>query len=346
MPSNSVRMIDIAEQANVSRMAVSAVLMGTGNGSIRVSAEKTAEIQRIADELGYQPNQAAQQLAGKKSGIIAAIASNWFDPVELRTFAWLQKTFDEHGYRVLATQSNGQMKSMRSILGELNGRGIEGLLFVAFNNDHEWPEVRELLHGVPHAISILGDLGDPNISSVLSDVEQGAAMAVQHLTERGRQKIVMVVENVTSQMNRKRVQGFKNEHCKLGLPFLDDQICIATEGWKLESVGDQDWDDLLDDLLNKRNADALIADSDFGAVGLLKALRRKNYAVPEDISIVGWGNEAIAPIFDPSISTVSYQMHEITAKAVETLVNQIENQKQPESLTLHVKPELIIRETS
>jgi len=341
-----IRMIDIADQANVSRMAVSAVLMGTGKGTIRVSDDKAAEIRSIAAELGYQPNHAAQQLAGKKSGVIAAMANDWFYPVEVRIFSWLQKTLDEMGYRVLATQSNGKIEPVSAVVGELNSRGVEGLLYVAFGNESQWAEAKELLHGVPHVVSILGDLGDPNISSVLSDVEEGAAQVVQHLAERGRKKIVMVVENDTAQMNRKRIEGFKNEHRKLGLEFSEDQICIATEGWHLSEISYDDWDNLLDNLLNTRNADALLADSDYGAVGLLKALRRQQYKVPEDISLVGWGNEVIAGVFDPTISTVSYPINDVVQQAVKLLLGQIEDRTSTNFQTIHVKPELIIRETS
>lgn len=339
-------MIDIANQANVSRMAVSAVLMGTGKGSIRISVKKSDEIRKIASELGYQPNIAAQQLAGKKSGIIAAMANNWFYPVEMRMFSWLQQSFNEEGYRVLATQSNGQIEPIKNILSELKGRGVEGLLYVAFGNEQEWSEVINLLKGIPHVVSILGDLGAPQISSVLSDSQEGAALAVRHLTERGRKKIVMIVENETSQMNRRRIQGFKNEHHKLGLKFSEDQICIATEGWELESTSYEEWDNLLVDVLGRKGTDGLVADSDFGAVGLLKAIRRKGVSVPEEISLVGWGNETIAPLFDPAISTVSYQLGEIISTAAKTLIKQINSGQQSDSPITRVKPKLIIRETS
>lgn len=344
MISKSVRMIDVAKKAKVSRMAVSAVLQGTGNGSIRVGTEKRIHIKRIAQEMGYQPNRSAQQLAGKKSGIIAVMAGTWFYPVELRVFSWLQETANKCGYRMLAVQSDSDVTTLKDVLGELQGRGIEGLIYVAYNNEHQWPEVRELIHGIPHVVSLIGDLEDKNTSGVVSDVELGAAMAVQHLVERGRKKIVMVVEDITSQKDKKRVDGFRAEHIRKGLPFTENQICIATKGWELDTTSEKQWDELLEELISSRNADAIIADSDYSAVGLLKALRRKKVNVPEKVAVLGWGNEAIAPVFDPPISTVSYQIHEIVNTAMDILLGQSDQKSIP--LTIQVEPKLFIRETT
>ncbi len=344
MISKSVRMVDIAKKANVSRMAVSAVLQGTGKGLIRVSDEKRSEIERIARELGYQPNRAAQQLAGKKSGVIAVMAGTWFYPVELRIFSWLQQTANERGYRMMAVQSDSDIAPIKDVLGELQGRGIEGLLYVAFNNEHQWPEVRRLIRGIPHVVSLIGDLEDERASGVVSDIHEGAVMAVQHLAKRGRKKIVMITETLNSQKDRKRIEGFRKGHRNLGLSFTEDQVCKATQGWELDSTPEREWDELLEEIIFRRNADAIFVDSDYTAVGLLKALKRKKIDVPEDVSVLGWGNESIAQMYDPPISTVSYQVDRIVNAAMDILLERVGQES--ESTTIHIKPKLIVRETT
>ncbi len=344
MASKSVRMIDIAEKANVSRMAVSAVLQGTGKGVISVSDEKRTEIERIALELGYQPNRAAQQLAGKKSGVIAVMAGTWFYPVELRIFSWLQLSANERGYRLLPVQSDSDIAPLKDVLGELQGRGIEGLLYVAYNNEHQWPEVRKLIRGIPHVVSLIGDLEDEGASGVVSDISEGAVMAVQHLVKRGCKKIVMITETYKSQKDRKRIEGFRVGHRKLDLSLTEDQICKATQGWELDSTPEREWDELLEEIVTRRKADAIFADSDYTAIGILKAARRRGMDVPGDISVLGWGNESVAPLYDPPISTVSYQINRIVNAAMDILLERIGEES--ESVTIRIKPKLIVRETT
>src|SRR5262245_26385021 len=98
-------MIDIAKRANVSRTAVTHVLTGAGAGHIGgVSAAKAQEIRRIAEELGYVPNFAAQQLAGKRSGILAALASRWNMATERRLLGWFEQVATAKGFDVLGGQ--------------------------------------------------------------------------------------------------------------------------------------------------------------------------------------------------------------------------------------------------
>ena len=79
------RMINIARAAGVSRAAVSCVLTGGKTGNVRLSDETAARIRQIAQELRFHPNHVAQQLAGKRSGIIGALAQTWARPTESRS---------------------------------------------------------------------------------------------------------------------------------------------------------------------------------------------------------------------------------------------------------------------
>jgi len=105
-----VRMSDIAAKAGVSRAAVSLVLNhGQRDGSLGVS-EKTAEcIRRIAQQLKYNPNHAAQQLAGKPSGVVAALAGLWLDQTQLRLLSWLNEAARKRGLEVLTGQIDQKM---------------------------------------------------------------------------------------------------------------------------------------------------------------------------------------------------------------------------------------------
>ena len=37
---------------------------------------------------------------------------------------------------------------------EFHGRGVDGLIYLAFDNDAEWPEVAPLLAELPHVVSV------------------------------------------------------------------------------------------------------------------------------------------------------------------------------------------------
>ena len=72
-PRKTVRLIDVAEKAGVSRSAVGHVLLGTGAGAIRVGDATAEQIRLIAAELGYHPNRAAQQLRGASTQTLGVL---------------------------------------------------------------------------------------------------------------------------------------------------------------------------------------------------------------------------------------------------------------------------------
>jgi LacI family transcriptional regulator len=103
--------------------------------------------------------------------------------------------------------------------------------------------------------------------------------------------------------------------------------------------------ELGDELLG-RGVDAIIADTDYGAAFFTKVFQRKGLRVPEDIAVVGWGNEILSQWCNPLITTVSYEFEDIVQSCLEMLSGWMENSAaaMPNSKTIPMK--LFIREST
>jgi len=336
-------MSDVAQQAKVSRMAVSHVLMGTGKGYIRVS-EKTAErIRKIAMELGYTPNRAAQQLAGKRSGVLGIIANDWMHPLELRILSWMQQLADQRSYRVLAAQANKSVEPIKRYLADYASRGIDGLIFVAYGNDFLWPSLQGVFNVIPQMISIFGrpDFGQNYYVDL--DYVNGVRQAVNHLHQQGRRCIVQVLDDTESQTNRLRAEAFEQAHRHLQRNDEPSQLYLTTKGWKAD---DPCHTALIDELVRGQRADAIIADSDYGALRLIRALHHKGLHIPDDMAVIGWGNEYCTSLCDPSITTVDLHLSEVIGKALDMLATLIEYPGQKELQSVVIAPQLLVRESA
>lgn len=316
MRKSPPRMIDIAVAAGVSRMSVSAVLMGTGQGRIRVSSETAAKIRRLATEMGYRPNRAAQQLAGKPSGIVAVVAQNWSNYLRQQLLAWLHVSAEKNGWRVLSATAQDSLEPLKQLIFDLNAQWIDGLIFVAFENEDQWPEVRRLLRGVPRSVTLVGDLEDPEIASVVSNPETAAAQTMEHLARRGRSRPIFVSEREEGIDIRRRLKAMTSAGEWHDIPFDSSRVVYATLGWSLSEPSHRPlFDELLTQLIRERNADSIICDTDFTAVGLMRAARRQGLRIPEDLSIVGWGDLQFAGTYDPPITSVSLGLPRLLSEA-------------------------------
>jgi DNA-binding LacI/PurR family transcriptional regulator len=342
-PTGRVKMSDIAQRAKVSRMAVSHVLMGTGVGSIRVSEKTTQRIRKIAQELGYTPNRVAQQLAGKRSGVIGILAHDWMHPFALQILAWMQHLADQRGFRVLAAQVNQSADRVQQYVADYASRGIDGLIFVAFGNDALWPLLPGVFAAIPQVVSVLGrpDFGPG--CYVDADYAEGVRQAVTYLHRQGRRRIVQVLEDTESLMNRLRADASEQVHRELNRGG-DPRPCSLV----LKEAGPADlrYDRLADELINVRKADAVIANSDCGAWGLIHALYRRGLKVPDDVAVIGWGNEMGTPFADSGLTTVNFRFDEIISQVLDLLSALIENPDRQKISSALVPPQLMIRKTA
>ena len=81
---------------------------------------------------------------------------------------------------------------------------------------------------------------------------------------------------------------------------------------------------LCEELVVRRGADAILAEGDFTAVSLLRALRRLGRRVPDDVAVIGWGNEQVAYWSDPPLTTVNYVFQKMVGTALDLLAGMIE----------------------
>ena len=338
-------MVDIARKAGVSRMAVSAVLMGTGNGRVRVSTQTAERIRAIADEHGFRPNPAAQQLAGRSSGIIAVVANNWQNYLTQHALAWLHDAAIQAGTRVMAQFCPEETTPIRSLLRDVRAGWVEGIVYLAYENEHQWPEVVELFRSVPSAVVAIGDVRDPDVSSVISDSGTGARASMAHLRAQGRSRPVFVTEEVDSAAFTQRRDAYRAAAAELGLEFDDSRILVETKGWRLSDPSYYDrFDTLARRIVDGLGADSLLCDTDFNACGLIRAFRRIGVRVPQQISVIGWGNLQFSGLLDPPLTTVSLELSTLLTRAVDRLRRAKERPSQ-ESIE-RVETRLIVRESS
>ena len=165
-----------------------------------------------------------------------------------------------------------------------------------------------------------------------------------YLHAQGRRKIVQILENLDTPMSRRRHRGFLAAHRDLGRPLADDQLCLATQGWGRDDY--PKFAALCDELLDGRHADAILADNDATAAFLARAIMRRGLRMPDDVALFGWGNETLSPWMNPPLTTVNYRMQDMVTAALDLLTELIERPDQQRERTIHIKPELVLRESA
>jgi len=347
-PSNNkrVRMVDVAARVRCSQAAVSHALSGTGVGQIRLSPERIAEIRRVAAEMGYQPNYAARQLTGKRSHVIGVVVDVLLTATHARILAWIQHLAYQLGLHVLVMQTANETSRVQQAVDQYTRRGLEGLIYVAYLNDAHWSAAAEVLAACPNLVSVLGRPTIEGSPYIDVDVADGAGQSVMHLVDSGRQNIVLLLDDLESSWNRSRRDGFLEAHRHLGRDVNEDHVCVADDriDWS-QPDPDARVDRMIATLIDGRGADAIVTDDTMAGL-LSQGLARRGIRVPQDVALVGHGNEVLVHFTYPRLTTIDIRIHEVMERAVNTLAASIEDCPPPQVNSEVIQPKLLVREST
>jgi LacI family transcriptional regulator len=333
---------DVAEQAGVSQSTVSRVL-NSADTQIPISQETRQRVQKVAEELGYRPHPGARSLSGSGTGLIGIITREINDPFFAELIDVISNMAKEEGYDlVLGNAKRDPEKALALRDRMLDPRYCDGLLLCGdlresaedhtfldrMGRDHQLVSVsrgsRHLVRSTP---------------SVDIDNRKGAFLALDHLAELGHQRIAcMNVGRVGDLWERlEAYREFMQERFG-GVP--DEYVQPTKNSYK----GGYEATKRLLSLPTPPTA--IFAMDDMMAIGALGAAADMGWAVPSNLSIVGFDDMDVSAYVRPALTTVRQPMDELGRKAVELLLTMIEGEAPCDPCPrLVLEPELIIRDS-
>lgn len=320
-------MIDVARVAGVSPQTVSRALSNHPN----VQAKTRAKVLAAVEQLGYRRNNAARTLKSGKSRILGVVLleTNFFSRTAV-TFG-IERAAREAGYSVRSvTTGSLDASSVEAALGQLAEEGVDGIV-LAIPLAEVTDTIQELTRSIP-TIAIDGSR-TASTEIVAVDQELAGRMATQHLLDLGHATVWHVAGPAEWSDASNRTLGWRQALADAGI----EPPPVLQGDWSPESG-------YRNGLILGRIAEAtaVFVSSDEMAFGVIRALHESGLKIPEDISVVGIDNIALAEYCSPSLTTVAQPFTTIGALAVEHLLRYISHPDSTPPPT-SVESELIVR---
>lgn len=306
--SRNTTIQDIAERADVSISTVSRVL----NNTAPVAEETRERVLQIIAELGYKPNLFAQGLAGGQSrtiGVLTQLIGSPFYDVILRG---ILKGIDGSGYSPLFADGGWEAEKDLVALKMFAERKVDGLILL---NGHA-PEslLVELAGQIP--MIVLGRMIPALEEQCLPfDDFEAARKATHFLIEAGHRRIAHVAGLNVHEDAMERRDGYLAALEQAGIRS-DPELII--EGDFTEPSGMMAAEMLL---MRGHVFSAIFAANDQMAYGARLALFRRGLRVPEDVSIVGFDDQAPSAFMIPPLTTIRRPPLEIGEAAGRALID-------------------------
>ena len=181
------------------------------------------------------------------------------------------------------------------------------------------------------------------ISSVGSDNTHGLTLAMDHLLGLGHRRIALINGPDTTHTSAEKLAGYLTSLLAAGIPF-DPALVVSRPGFRgfEETAGDEAATELLQ---LPDPPTAIVCAFDQNAVGVYRAAARLGFAIPADLSVVGFHDDDVARAAVPPLTTIRVQRSQWGEVAVEVLLRLREPQPTRGTHTL-IPVEFVTREST
>ena len=288
---------DVSRLAGVSRMTVSRVI---SDPELVLPITRERVNKAIAD-LGYVPDRAAGSLASRRTGFIALMLPTLTNANFSAAAHGLTEALRDADYHLLIAYTDYDLAEEERQLRNLLARRPEAIVLTG--SVHRRAASRMLLAADIPVVEIADLPPQPVEHAIGFSNYQVGRTAARHLIEKGFKRIGAIAASnegdVFDHRGEERMRGFEDELRFSGMAtdlVLRHGLAPVSYDHGASTIGI-----LLD---REPGIEAVFAVSDLSAVGVVMECQRRGVRVPEDLSVMGFGDFEIGREINPPLTTI------------------------------------------
>lgn len=323
---------DVAKLAGVSISTVSRVM----NDSKPVGPESRRRVLDAIKKLDFKRNELARSLVMKRSNLIGVIVKDLGIPYMAQLLRGAEEIGRMYKYDILLSSSYGNSEQEQVIVDFFFRKQAEAILLIT---EDVSPEVVVKLKENDNPYIQIDKYYDGDFNTVSLDYSAATESMTNYLLELGHENILFVKELNNTKVGAAKYDGYakavKNKGFRPHLETVENHT--IDEGYKFGQV--------MVELMKEKNITAVFCSEDNIAIGLINYCYDNKIKIPEDISIVGFGDESLASIYRPTLTTVKEPYYDIGAVAMRRLIKALKKEEKID-VTSYLPTELVIRQST
>lgn len=284
---------DVASAANVSTATVSRCL----NSPERLASNTRAKVMQAIADLGYSPNFGAKAMASRRTNTIGAIIPTMENAIFARGLQAFQEELRRHGFTMLVASTSYKPEIEEEQIRALVARGADALLLIGHERD---PKIYRFLEaqGIPALVTWAFDVTNPRPSVGFDNRASMRHFAAEVINLGHRNLALISAETAMNDRAAERHNGLLDAMADAGLDQGNLQFVETTYGIEEGATAFE----LI--MTSATKPTAVFCGNDVLAVGALRRARELGFAVPDDVSILGFDDIELSQIAHPALTTV------------------------------------------
>lgn len=311
-----VTLRDLANHLGINTSSVSRALNPKTRGML--TPELVAQVEKIADELGYVQNTMAYALKTGRSMNIGVIIPDLMNPIYPPILKGIINVLSQASYTPLIAYSENNITTALDEIKKMKMRQVDGfILACAFREDEA---VEYCLANHLPTVTVGRSLDTHKLDQIVIDNEAGIKLAIRHLISLGHKNIAFASGPLGISDGNQRYEAFKKEILATGLALDESLIVVGDEFTEIAGI------DLGERLLKQdKPFSAIVAGNDLLALGCICALETAGLNCPADVSVIGFNNMPYLSMFKTPLTTIAIPRMEMGRKAAEVILNRLTN---------------------
>jgi LacI family transcriptional regulator len=311
---HSVNIKELARALNLSTSTVSRAFRDNSD----ISKETKERILGKAKELNYQPNHYASNLREQRSKTIAVIvpelANNFFS----QAIHGIERIAREKGYHILIFATEDDYEKEVSFIRHLHNGRADGIIMSVSGeaNDHTYlDELAENRLPLVFFDRVYEDIITPR---VITNDYNSSFSATRHLIKQGCRKIAYLVVNKNLSIGKTRMQGYIDALEKYEIPYQEQLVVDCTNSYAKNIK-------ILKQMLTALKPDGVFTSVERLAFATYYACYDLKISIPGEIKVIGFSSLEIAPLLNPSLTTITQPAMKIGIEAAKLLFKMLDD---------------------
>jgi LacI family transcriptional regulator len=328
---NKITIKDVAKHAGVSIGTVSKVLNDKGY----VGKETRKRVLESIDHLHYQVNANARSLKAVRTKKVGMIVSHISNPYLMSIAKTIEDSMRSIGYHMLLMSHNENEETERELMQLILEQRVEALVLIPTGGNADMVQMV-----IDQKIPVI--LVDKKVEGITTDLivddnYYGSYESISFLHSIGHTRIGVIYGTTKNSVGKERLEGaldaIKDLECSL------DQSLIKPADFN----ADKAYEAATELLLLPNPPTAIYCCNNTMTIGLLKAIIDQNLTIPDDISVISFGDASQWELIQPPLTLMTQPLKRIGVESAILLKNRLTMEEDYSPKQLIIKPELQIR---
>jgi DNA-binding LacI/PurR family transcriptional regulator len=317
---------DVAREAGVSPSAVSRVFTDGGSAS----AGTRTKVLAAADRLGYRPSLLARGLVGNRTRLVTLVAGEMTNPFDASFLEQFAGALAARGMRLLLISSGGGEVGEDALLEALDYQSDAVVVAAGtMTSQHSDLCVRA---GLPVILS--GRLLDARgVDCVLADNIHGGKLAAELLLRTGCRRLAYLGLGGDTFADAERSEGFAQAAADAGCRVAHHKVAIEAFAAATQMLS------------AATPPDGVFCSNDSIAIAAIEAARALHFRIPEDVSIIGFNDVAMAGWRSFQLTTIAYPVDQLVGAIIKLLESRLSDRARADAVG-RVPVQLVPRATT